>query len=84
VRVAVEPIDNGSGAVGMVGELRAFARERPVIAATGTQVLALLRLWEGPPIGFASPVQVLQSTAERRLEQIAAHLLTNLRAANGP
>jgi hypothetical protein len=83
VHVAVATLDGGLCAAGMTTELRAFARERPVINYNGEQVFAALVIWEAAPLAVAVPSAGLEQAVTDRLDTQIKEFITAWQTANG-
>jgi len=83
VHVAMATLDGGLCAAGITTELRAFARERPVINYNGEQVFAALVIWEAAPLALAVPSAELEHTVTERLDTQIKEFITAWQTANG-
>jgi hypothetical protein len=83
VHVAVATLDGGECAAGITTELRAFARERPVINYNGEQVFADLNIWEAAPLALAVPSAGLEHAVTERLDTQISEFITASQTANG-
>jgi hypothetical protein len=83
VHPAVATLDGGLCAVGIMTELRAFAREQPVINYNGEQVFAALSIWEAAPLALAVPSAGLEHPVTERLDTQIKKFITAWQTANG-
>lgn len=84
VNVGVATLDGGLCAAGITTELRAFAREQPVINYNGEQQVAPLSIWGATPLALAAPAAELQRAVAERLERQVTEFIAAWRTANGP
>jgi hypothetical protein len=83
IHVGLATLDNGLCAAGIDTELRAFAREEPVINYNGEQQLAPLSIWGAPPLALAVPAAEVQRAVGERLDRQITEFISAWRAANG-
>jgi hypothetical protein len=83
VHIAVATLDGGLCAAGITTELRASARERPVINYNGEQVFAALSIWEAAPLALAVPSAGLEHAVTERLDTQIKEFITAWQTANG-
>jgi hypothetical protein len=83
VDVAVATLDGGLCVAGITTELRAFAREQPVINYNGEQVFAALSIWEAAPLALAIPSAGLEHAVTQRLDTQIKEFITAWQTANG-
>jgi hypothetical protein len=79
----VATLDGGPCAAGIMTELRAFAREQPVINYNGEQVFAALSIWEAAPLALAVPSAGLEHAVTERLDTQIKEFITAWQTANG-
>ena len=83
VHIAVATLDGGLCAAGITTQLRAFARERPVINYNGEQVFAARSIWEAAPLALAVPSAALEHAVTERLDTQIKEFITAWQTANG-
>lgn len=83
VHVGVATLDGGLCAAGIDTDLRALAREKPVINYNDEQQQAPLSIWGATPFALATPVAELESAVSERLDRQIAEFVSAWRTANG-
>jgi len=83
VHVGVATLDGGLCAAGIDTDLRAFAREKPVINYNDEQQRAPLSIWGATPLALATPAAELQRAVAERLNRQITEFVNAWRTANG-
>jgi len=83
VNVGVATLDGGLCAAGIDIDLRAFAREKPVINYNDEQQQAPLSIWGATPLALATPAAELESAVTERLDRQITQFINAWRTANG-